>query len=392
MNLQNLQLDNRNGGTGGGGGGSSSINDQGKINHQHQQQKLQQQQEVSKAQSLPLPPPSSSSSNSNSNFNTLPSYRTPLMYGTKSGKELTHVYVKDAILVGFRHIVTCGHHNANNETGVGVGWKLAQQELQQTQGMLLSRSELFLQTCFVPWDQTKDFKNQPQYDPPDPPATIQEQVHLSIKTSLQNLQTTYIDAVIFHNFRAKVYGPYERMIDAWKILEEYVDQGIIRYLGFTSIHDPVYLERIMTDSSIRIKPSIIQNRYHSNRGPYDVNMQPIFLKYKLQIQRFWLLNGSSRGGKANSDMAKSKNVTNAQLMLAFVMSQQYQSCIVGTHSIQHMKDDVDISKRYNTTTLFTDMYTTTDDGSGGNIGPDVQRKEYATKLGIKDPNFILTHN
>ena len=297
---------------------------------------------------------------------SLPSYRTSLMYGTKSGKEDTARLVKDAILTGFRHVVTGNHHGAHNETGVGIGWKLAIKENPTR----LSRSDLFIQSCFIPWDG-KDFKKQPG-DPDTIMDSIEEQVHYSIKTSLENLQTTYIDAILFHNFRAKIYGPYDKMIQAWKILEEYVNKGVVRYLGFTSIHDVEYLERLMNDPQINIKPSIIQNRYHSNRG-YDVNMQAIFQKYNIQVQRFWLLNGSSRGGKGNEPMAKFKNVTPAQLMLGFVMSMG-ESCIVGTHSLQHMKEDVTMSQCYDR--IFKD---------------DNERFEYAKKLGVgKNSKFKLT--
>ena len=42
-------------------------------------------------------------------------------------------------------------------------------------------------------------------------------------------------------------------------------------------------------------------------------------------------------------MAEAKNVTPQQLMLGFVMSMGRETCLVGTNSLQHMKDDVEIS-------------------------------------------------
>ena len=293
------------------------------------------------------------------------SYRAPLMYGTKSGKEQTAQLVKDAILVGFRHIVTGGHHQSHNETGVGEGWKQAMNELR---GGTISRKDLYLQTCFVPWDGN-DFKRQAT-DPREKPSTIEEQVHLSIETSLQNLQTDYIDAVLFHNFRAQLY-PYEQMIRAWKILEEYVAKGIIKHLGLTSIHDSTYLEKVMTTNETKIKPTIVQNRFHSNRG-YDVNMQETFKNYELQIQRFWLLNGSSGGGVKNKDMAEKKKITPQQLMLGFVMSLHRNTCLVGTHKRLHMIQDIQISKCYQT--IFDSNH-------------KEEQKEYAKKLGMKINNW-----
>jgi len=307
------------------------------------------------------------------------SHRAPLAYGTKSGKEKTAQLVKDAILTGFRHIVTGGHHSSHNESGVGYGWKLA-----VSQNTSIRRQDLFLQTCFVPWDgsdfekETTDAemflqlqnnnRNNNQALPSTP--TIEDQVHISIQTSLRNLQSEYIDAVVFHNFRATLH-PYDQMMKAWRVLEEYVEKGIIHHLGMTSVHKAQHLEQLYKESTV--KPTIIQNRFHSNRG-YDVDMQKTFETYDVQVQRFWLLNGSSGGGRRNQDMANNKNVTPAQLMLAFVMSFGSHTCLVGTHSLQHMKDDILASKCYNT--WFQD-----NDGND-----DTERMEYAKKLGIKLPN------
>ena len=288
------------------------------------------------------------------------SHRTPLAYGTKSGKDKTGELVKQAIGAGFRHIVTGGHHEGHNESGVGIGWKHS--------GM--PRTELFLQTCFVPFTSPNDFQRQPS-DPEELPKSIEDQVHLSIQTSLANLQTSYIDAMVFHNFRAKLWN-YDELIKAWRVFEEYVDKGVIRQLGITSVHDPVWFEKFYNETTI--KPTIVQNRFHSNRQ-YDVPMQEIFDKYSsmIQVQRFWLLNGSSGGGGKNKDMAKAKGVTPAQLMLGFVMSLGSETCLVGTKSLQHMKDDIEIMKCY--PSLFDTMDTT-----------DAERNEYATKLGMKQPS------
>lgn len=283
---------------------------------------------------------------------TLMSHKTPLAYGTKDLQTRTAELVEQAITTGFRHIVTGGHHTKHNETGVGIGWKASG----------IPRRELFLQTCFVPFSpsQHPDFKKQAS-DPETLPEAIEDQVRLSIQTSLQNLQTSYIDALLFNNFRAKLWDTKE-ILRAWKVLEEYVEQGIIGQLGLTSVHDVNWFETFY--NSTRIKPTIVQNRFHSNRQ-YDVPMQETFAKHDIWVQRFWLLNGSSGMGRGNQDMATKKGVTPAQLMLAFTMSLS-QTALVGTKSLQHMKDDVEIAKCY--PSLFSN---------------DEERMEYAKKLGMK---------
>lgn len=286
---------------------------------------------------------------------TTVSYKTPLAYGTKDGKERTGEFVEQAIATGFRHIVTGGHHEKHNETGVGIGWKASG----------IPRNELFLQTCFIPFDshKHKDFKKQPS-DPEELPAAIEDQVKLSIEASLQNLQTNYIDAVLFNNFRATLWD-VDEILKAWKVLEDYVDQGILGQLGLTSVHEVEWFEKFY--NSTRIKPTIIQNRFHSNRI-YDVPMEETFAKHEIWVQRFWLLNGSSGMGKNNKEMAKQKSVTPAQLMLGFVMSMGSQTCLVGTKTLQHMEDDMEIARCY--PSLFSD---------------DKERMDYSKKLGRTQP-------
>ncbi|OEU11432.1 Aldo/keto reductase [Fragilariopsis cylindrus CCMP1102] len=294
------------------------------------------------------------------------SYRTSLAYGTKiSGKDQskTAYNVETAIQIGFRHIVTCGHHSSNNESGVGIG-------LQNAYKNGIERKDLFLQTCFVPFTGNKqDFLRQSS-DPPEQELvtmSIEDQVHLSIKTSLKNLKTTYLDAYIFHNFRAKLYDTNE-MLKAWKVFEEYVDQGIIKQLGLTSVHNAKWFETTFYNNSTtattqmipRIKPTIIQNRFHSNRQ-YDVGeLQEIFhgTKYSnLQIQRFWILNGSSGGGRFHTELATKKGLSPAQLL---------KPALVGSNTLQHMRDDIVISKCYNT--IFKS---------------EQERNDYSKKLGMK---------
>lgn len=299
------------------------------------------------------------------------SYRSAIAYGTKSAKEHTADLVKDAIVAGFRHIVTGNHHAAHNEPQVGEGWKAALEELSE-EG--LSRSDLFLQTCFVPWDGN-DFSKSPS-DPPtladDKAPSIEDQVHHSVKASLQNLQTDYIDAVLFHNFRATLY-PYDEMLKAWRVLEDYVKKGTIRYLGMTSIHSIDILDRHFQDAEIKI--SIVQNRFHANRQ-FDVPLEATFQKYDIHLQRFWVLNGNAGGIKKNADLARNKkHLTPQQLMLAFVMSLG-NTPLVGTHNHQHMKDDIEISKKYSQ--IFQDV-----------DGQDTERNQFARAIGMKPSKLPL---
>lgn len=258
-----------------------------------------------------------------------------IVYGAKSKGDDTAKLVTQAIQSGFRHIATGGFHSEYNESGVGTGWKESG----------IPRDELYLQTLFVARSvngygtkncNLKDASRCQQLTN----ATIDEQVHISIESSLLNLQTNYIDAVLVHNFRAKLQ-PYDETIQVWRVLEEYVDQGIIRHLGIVSVHDKDYWLKLINDTNI--KPSIIQNRFHSNRH-YDVELRPLFKELGMANQLFWILTGSA-GGKAGSTViagiAEKMGGISPKILLYSLTMELGGTPMIGTKSISHMQEDVD---------------------------------------------------
>ena len=177
--------------------------------------------------------------------------------------------------------------------------------------------------------------------PPPSDLSTEDQVHLSIKSSLANLQTEYIDSVLVHNFRATLL-PYEETLRAWRVLETYVDRGTIRNLGIVSVHDKNYLTKLYEDT--RIKPTIVQNRFHSNRG-YDINLRPSFQNWGMANQLFWILTGSAGGKVRNNDVVKSlaekMGVSSPQILLYSFTMELGGSPLIGSKSIGHVRDDVD---------------------------------------------------
>jgi len=256
-----------------------------------------------------------------------------IIYGAKSKGDDTAKLVKQAIQSGFRHIATGGFHNEYNESGVGEGWKSSG----------ISRHELYLQTLFL-HNSVNGYATQnchlPDVCPPSPDLSIEQQVRISIKSSLYNLQTDYIDAVLVHNFRAKLQ-PYEETIQVWRVLEEYVDKGTIRHLGIVSVHDKEYLTKLYNEA--RIKPTIIQNRFHSNRG-YDISLRPLFKELNMSNQLFWILTGSAGGRIRNNDvvkeLAQKMGGVSPQILLYSFTMELGGSPLIGSKSISHMQDDV----------------------------------------------------
>ncbi|KAL7550544.1 hypothetical protein ACHAWF_013763 [Thalassiosira exigua] len=258
-----------------------------------------------------------------------------IIYGAKSKGENTAKLVKEAIQSGFRHIATGGFHNEYNETGVGVGWKESG----------VRRDELYLQTLFLARSVNGYGTQNCQLTdegscPPAPDLSVEDQVRLSVRSSLRNLQTTYLDAVLVHNFRAKL-EPYDETLRAWRVLEEFVDRGIVRHLGIVSVHEKDYLTKLRSDA--RVKPAIVQNRFHSNRG-YDVNLRPLFKEWGAANQLFWILTGSAGGRVRKNDVVKrisGKMGVSPQVLLYSFTMELGGSPLIGTKSTAHMKEDVD---------------------------------------------------
>lgn len=207
------------------------------------------------------------------------------------------------------------------------------------------RDELYLQTLYLA-TSTNGYSTQnchladEELCPPAPDLSPEDHVRLSIRSSLHNLQTEYIDAVLVHNFRAKLQ-PYEETLRAWRVLESYVDQGVVRHLGIVSVHDKDYLTKLHGDA--RIKPAIIQNRFHANRG-YDIDLRQVFKELGMANQLFWILTGSGGGKVRNNgvvrDIAEKKGVSPQVLLYSFTM-ELGGSPLIGTKSITHMREDVD---------------------------------------------------
>uniref|UniRef100_A0A7S2UFQ8 NADP-dependent oxidoreductase domain-containing protein n=1 Tax=Attheya septentrionalis TaxID=420275 RepID=A0A7S2UFQ8_9STRA len=322
--------------------------------------------------------------------------RSTIAYGTRGHALDTHLYVQQAIDAGFRQIVTSGYHRKHYEAGVGVGWTHANNtastisthvthtttHTSSTPSIPIRRSDLYLQTMFVP-HAVVDYQNYNDTDPfqqiPSPHVagdntnTIEEQVERSIQQSLLNLKTDYLDAVLYHQQQNRLQ-PYEDMLRAWRVLEGDVMDGTIRHLGMSNCHDPDYLRRLVKQDA-KVKPTIVQNRFHRNRG-LDVSMWAVWDELQVeQRQCFWVLTGNRFAWLQNAEwiqLAESKQLTGAQLMFAFLLSLGLTP-LMGPHQLQHMQDDLDIANMYiqKPNIVFTDM-----------DGADTERHILANILGM----------
>lgn len=254
-----------------------------------------------------------------------------LIYGTAWKESQTSELVKSAILNGYRFIDTANQPKHYNEEGAGDGWTEAVRDLK------LTRSDIYLQTKFSP---NQDARSAPY----NTSAPVSEMVHESVKSSLQNLQTTYLDALILHS----PYSKIETTMEAWKVMESFVDDGTVLRLGISNC----YSLEVLTDltNRARIKPTILQN--HLRATEFDPQLLQFTRDHNMQYQTFWTLTANKKQLEKIEikEMATAKGLSPQLYMYAFLLSIGITP-LDGSKS--HQIEDVDFIKRLQDKELVT---------------------------------------
>lgn len=144
--------------------------------------------------------------------------------------------LKDAIELGYRHFDTAIAYR--NETVVG----------QAIKDSGIPRSEFFI---------TSKLPGKPEY------TANEEAVRKGVEESLQALDTTYIDLYLIHH-------PWENLdeiVATWHVLEEYVDQGILKAIGVSNFKEPELSHLI---KHARIQPAVNQIESHPGKWNDDI--------------------------------------------------------------------------------------------------------------------------
>lgn len=247
-----------------------------------------------------------------------------ILYGTAWKKQRTEALVAQAIASGFRGIDTACQPKHYYEAGVGAA-------VAASVRSGVERAQLYLQTKFTPLSG-----QDPKQIPYDPDAPLAEQVAQSIQTSLQNLQTSYIDCLVLHSPLRNTRD----MEEVWRAMEKGIESGAVRQLGISNCYDLAILERLHHWASV--KPAVVQNRFYADTG-YDVGIRAFCRQHGSSYQSFWTLtaNPGVLAHEQTQRLAAKYRVTPAQVFFRN-LTQIGIVPLTGTTSAEHMREDLAI--------------------------------------------------
>ena len=255
----------------------------------------------------------------------IPEKDPSIIYGTAWKKDLTRHVTRQALLAGFRAVDTANQPRHYNEPEIGKAWlDLADEGI--------NREMLFLQTKFT------SPSGQDHRIPYNTSLPISQQVEHSFTSSLDHLNTTYLDSFLLH-------GPYSRHglltedWEAWGAMERICESGQARTIGVSNVN----LEQLkqLWEKS-RIKPKVVQNRCFAQMG-WDYHVRNFCIQHHISYQGFSLLTANpfvlTHPEVLKISEAHSK--TPAQVVFRFSIHAGMVP-LTGTTDPNHMKQDLDI--------------------------------------------------
>ena len=258
------------------------------------------------------------------------------LYGTAWKKDKTADLVYQAICSGFRGIDTAAQPKHYREDLVGEGIRRTLSEDR------ISRDDVFIQTKF-----TSVNGQDPDKMPYNPAASVSEQVHTSIKSSLQNMrpsaensssELTYLDCLVLHS----PLPTMAQTLEAWRAAETYVPHKI-RYLGISNVTLGI-LEQLY--DSAKIKPAMVQNRFYPSTK-FDVSIRTFCAERSIIYQSFWTLSANPKiiHGPEVGHVAHIVGLTPYEAMYCLVLGLENVVVLNGTTNAKHMVDDLSCIQR-----------------------------------------------
>ena len=156
----------------------------------------------------------------------------------------------------------------------------------------------------------------------------------AIEMALEKLDIGYIDMMLLHH-------PGNGDVEAYKVMEKYVEAGKIRSLGLSNW----YIEEL-TDflPKVTITPSLVQNEIH----PYyqEQEVVPFIQEKGIVVQCWYPLGGRGYTGELLNDetitaIAEAHEVSSAQVILRWDL-QRGIVVIPGSSNPEHIRENLDL--------------------------------------------------
>jgi diketogulonate reductase-like aldo/keto reductase len=247
------------------------------------------------------------------------------LYGTAWKESRTPALTEQAIRMGFRAIDTANQRRHYFEEGVGQALAAAYRT------GLVKRQDLFLQTKFT---------YQPGQDhrlPYDPAASLSTQVAQSMTSSLEHLDTDYVDSYLLHGPSSN-YGWTKPDAEVWDAMRRERDAGRARLLGVSNVSVDNLQQMVGSRTEL---PRFVQNRCYARFG-WDRAVRRFCQEHKITYQGFSLLTANQEvlNHPLITGPSAGAQVSPAQVIFSFARSIGILP-LTGTSNSDHMKQDLE---------------------------------------------------
>ncbi|KAB8264604.1 NADP-dependent oxidoreductase domain-containing protein [Aspergillus pseudonomiae] len=233
------------------------------------------------------------------------------IYGTAWKKDRTTDLVYQALNAGFRAVDTAAQPKHYRED--------------------------LIQTKF-----TSIHGQNPDEMPYDPNSSVTEQVHASIKSSLEHLRASdapesvneaYIDMLVLHS----PLPTMSQTLEAWSTFETYVPHRI-RNLGISNCTLPQLRE---LSALVKVKPAVVQNRFYGGTQ-FDVPLRSYCRDNDIIYQSFWTLTANPELVQSDAIqlLASRTEISPAAALYCLVLALGNTTLLNGTSNRGRMEADL----------------------------------------------------
>lgn len=256
-----------------------------------------------------------------------------IIYGTarRRGKAVPHV--RTALELGYRAIDTASSRRFHHEAEDGRALRECL-DAKSGEGGGLEPVGIFVQSKFAA---------PPGHDEPLPYELMDDTTVRMLKSVLRSADDLGVDVLDAYFLHAPL-PTSEGTVQAWRVLEQLVCRGAVRYLGIANVPLP-RLGRLYDRAEV--KPAFVQNWFRKATA-YDRDVVMFCREHRITYQMFGVFD------EANADLldcepvqrvARAASITNHQALLQLLLGTAaalgLHLCILdGTTSRDHMRENL----------------------------------------------------